>query len=83
MVEFVLRDVDVGHVLCAPEKKVRKDHPVCGPVSDNHDVLRIAAQIQRFLDAIVNPFVSADIVPNKILYSRVFSVPVCMAIFYN
>jgi hypothetical protein len=39
VVEFVLRDINIGNILLPAIEKVRKDHPIHGPVSDYHDVL--------------------------------------------
>ena len=41
MVELILRDVDVGHIVVAAEEKMRQNHPVDRLMSDNHDVLGV------------------------------------------
>ena len=43
MIKFVLRDIDIRHVLWSTVEEVRKDHPVDGLVADDHDVVGIAA----------------------------------------
>ncbi len=43
MVKFVLRDIDVRHIPWSTIEEVRKDHPVDGLVTYDHDVVGIAA----------------------------------------
>ena len=38
IIEFVLRNVDVGNILFSAEKEMGENHPVRRPVADNHDV---------------------------------------------
>ena len=61
VVELVLGDIDVWNIFGSPKKEVGKDHPVCGPVPDNHDIVHGVTQIEGLLDSPVNPILHADI----------------------
>ncbi len=43
VVEFILGHVNIGDILFPPVEEMRQDHPVDGPVADDHDVLGVAA----------------------------------------
>ena len=51
MIELILRDVDVGHIVVAAVEEMRQNHPVNRLMPDNHDILGVAVQEKHFFQA--------------------------------